>query len=128
MANSKLKLIVAEAKKIRKAKPSIKWTNAIKEASKKIGSYTIQESAAIEKRNKKRDRLPKKLKVTRRDDGTFLKFKKIAGVDEITTAAAVYKKNVNELAALKSAKAPKAAICKKQKQTKISKNYLNSLL
>jgi len=41
--SSKLKKIVAEAKKIRAKKPSIKWTNAIKEASKKIGSYTVVE-------------------------------------------------------------------------------------
>jgi len=33
---AKLKKIVAEAKKIRKEHPDMKWTNAIKEASKKV--------------------------------------------------------------------------------------------
>lgn len=128
--SNKLKKIVAEAKKIRKAKPSIKWQTAIKEASKKIGSYTVVEDARIERRNKKRGKKSNSFKLTRRHDGTFAKFKKmkVSGVSDITTGATLYKQAVGKVSTLKANKATKTEIAKAVKAAKALKQYLQQLL
>lgn len=126
--SSKLKKIVAEAKKIRAKKPSIKWTNAIKEASKKIGSYSVQENAKYERKNKSKKKVPKKLRVKRNDDGTFKKFTKISGVSDITTGATLYKQAVGKVSNLKKSKATKTEIAKAVKAAKALKQYLQQLL
>lgn len=126
--SSKLKKIVAEAKKIRAKKPSMKWTNAIKEASKKIGSYTVVEDARIEKRNKKRGKKSNSFKLKRDTNGQFLKFKKIGGVSDITTGATLYKQAVGKVTQLKESKATKTEIAKAVKAAKALKQYLQQLL
>lgn len=126
--SNKLKKIVAEAKKIRKAKPSIKWQTAIKEASKKIGSYTVVEDARIERRNKKRGKKSNSFKLTRRHDGTFKKFKRIGGVSDITKGAILYKQAVGKVSSLKERKATKTEIAKAVKAVKALKQYLQQLL
>lgn len=126
--SNKLKKIVAEAKKIRAKKPSIKWQTAIKEASKKIGSYTVVEDARIEARNKKRGKKTNSFKLNRRKDGTFLKFKKIGGVSDITTGATLYKQAVGKVSTLKANKATKTEIAKAVKAAKALKQYLQQLL
>ena len=49
-----LKKITARAKQIRKAKPSIKWTDAIKQASKQIGSAPVKKVAGVKKKAAKK--------------------------------------------------------------------------
>lgn len=128
--SNKLKAIVSEAKKIRKANPSIKWQNAIKAASKKISGYTIVESAAIERKRKKKGKVNKTYRIKRDSSGQFTagKMKRVSGISELTQTASAYKAAVNDLDDLKKTKAGKAEIAKQQKRVQLLKKLIQTLL
>jgi hypothetical protein len=82
MAKFKFTDISKLAKKIRNKKPGMKWTSAIKEASRQLksGKKKVGATLLIEKKETKKTKPKRVVRITRKKNGTFKSVKQVSKI------------------------------------------------